>query len=88
MKNWLRGKAADFVRDVLLSHLAKERGIFQSEELERLLNIHNEGQRDFSTQIWAVAFFELWCEHWLDHSALALRDTSQNTVLGIPAISR
>jgi asparagine synthase (glutamine-hydrolysing) len=88
MKYWLRGRAADFVRDVLLSKPAKERGIFRSEELERLMNVHNKGRRDLSTQIWTVAFFELWCEHWLDNSTVASRDSSQNMVLETPAISR
>jgi asparagine synthase (glutamine-hydrolysing) len=66
LKYWFRGEAADFVRDVLLSQAARERGVFRPQELERLVDIHGQNRRDMSTQMWAVLFFELWCQKWLD----------------------
>jgi len=68
LKYWFRGEAADFVRDVLLSQTARERGIFRPLELKRLVDVHSQTGRDMSTQMWAILFFELWCQHWLDPS--------------------
>ena len=85
LKHWFRGKATSFVHEVLLSQRASERGIFRSEELERLVSAHKKGQRDFSAQIWAVAFFELWCEHWLDNSTPVWQETFQNLLPATPA---
>jgi len=67
LRHWFRGDAGEFVRDILLSKAAGERGIFRREELKRLVDTHRGGQRDLSSQIWTVAFFELWCRRWLDY---------------------
>jgi asparagine synthase (glutamine-hydrolysing) len=88
LKHWFRGRAGDFICDILLSQSARGRGIFRSGELERLADVHKKGQRDFSAQIWAVAFFELWCEHWLDNSATVPPATPEILLLGTSATSR
>ncbi len=66
LKYWFRRPLADFARDVLLSQQVRERGIFRTQELKVLLDEHAQGSRDFSTKIWALLFFELWCQTWLD----------------------
>ncbi len=78
LKHWFRGAAGDFVRDVLLSRAARERGIFDPRELERLVTVHGESHRDMSTQLWAVVFFELWCRHWLDQREWRSGDSVQS----------
>ncbi len=39
---------------------------FRSEEVDRMLNGDAQGRRDFSSKIWALLFFEMWCREWLD----------------------
>jgi asparagine synthase (glutamine-hydrolysing) len=78
LKYWLRGQAAELVRDVLLSKSARERGIFRPQELKRLVDGHH-GSRDFSSQLWAAVFFESWCRTWLDHSETAVAAPSATT---------
>jgi len=31
-----------------------------------LLARHAQGRRDWSSQIWSLICFELWCREWLD----------------------
>ncbi len=66
LKHWFRKEAADFAREVLLSSQARGRGLFESGEVARLLDVHAQGRRDLSNKLWALLFFELWCRHWLD----------------------
>jgi asparagine synthase (glutamine-hydrolysing) len=66
IKHWFRNEAADFARDILLSPSARQRGTFQVGEVERILERHAAGRRDFSHKIWSLLFFELWCREWMD----------------------
>ncbi len=71
LKHWFRKPVADFARDVLLSRQSRERGMFRPEELKFLLEEHAQGHRDFSAKIWALLFFEVWCQRWLDQPVAA-----------------
>lgn len=71
LKHWFRKEAADFARDVLLAQPARERGLFQPEEIRLCLDRHARGRRDFSGKLWALLFFELWCRSWLDQPVAA-----------------
>jgi asparagine synthase (glutamine-hydrolysing) len=66
LKHWFRKEAADFTREVLTSRQARERGLFDPQEIRLCLDRHARGRRDFSGKLWALLFFELWCRNWLD----------------------
>ena len=66
LKDWFRQEAGDFAHETLLSQRARERGFFQTAEVRRLLEGHRASGRDFASKIWALLFFELWCQTWLD----------------------
>lgn len=57
---WFRGDLRDFVRDVLLSKAATERGYFQRAEVERLVTEHQAGRADYAFQLWSLLMLELW----------------------------
>jgi asparagine synthase (glutamine-hydrolysing) len=61
---WFRHELRTMTRDVLLSRTARERGIFQPSEIERLLRLHDSGGRDCSARLWALLCFELWMGEW------------------------
>ena len=71
LKHWFRKDAADFACDILLSQPARERGLFHPREVELLLERHAQGRRDFSSKLWSLVFFELWCQTWLDKPVAA-----------------
>jgi asparagine synthase (glutamine-hydrolysing) len=65
---WFRGRLGDFVRDLLLSDTARQRGLFRTEYVEDLLDLHNKG-KDLDLQLWSLISFEMWCRTFLDGKA-------------------
>jgi asparagine synthase (glutamine-hydrolysing) len=64
---WFKGDLTGYVRELLLSERARQRGIFNPEAVETLLRLAAQGRpRDF--QIWTLISFELWCRRFLDHA--------------------
>ena len=64
--DWFRRELRDMTRDVLLGRQARQRGIFQTPEVEALLATHDAGRRDHSARLWALMCFELWMRQWVD----------------------
>jgi len=66
---WLRRELREMARDTLLGSAARQRGIFRSVEVERLLQVHDSGRRDYSARLWALLCLELWMERWTGGAA-------------------
>ena len=64
LAGWFRKELRDFSRDVLLDPRARQRGILRTAAVEGLLAAHQEGPRDFSSELWSLICFELWCRTW------------------------
>lgn len=63
---WFRGEMKDFVRDVLLSEKALDRGIVKREMLERYVNEHTNATHDHAFRIWSLLMLELWYQRFID----------------------
>jgi asparagine synthase (glutamine-hydrolysing) len=63
---WFRTDLKEFVRDVLLSQTARQRGYFDATLVERMIEDHHIGQRDWGHQLWALLTFEMWHRLYLD----------------------
>jgi asparagine synthase (glutamine-hydrolysing) len=63
---WFRGKLRTAFQDVLLSPRARQRGYFDSREVQRLLDEHLAGRRDHDLRLWQLLMFELWHRAYLD----------------------
>jgi asparagine synthase (glutamine-hydrolysing) len=63
---WFRGDLVRYAAEILLSDEARRRGFFETRALERFLDQHARGARNFGSAIWAVLVFELWCREFLD----------------------
>jgi asparagine synthase (glutamine-hydrolysing) len=61
---WFSGELRDMTRDILLSPSARQRGMFRTVEVERVLRVHDSGRRDCSARLWALVCFELWMRQW------------------------
>jgi asparagine synthase (glutamine-hydrolysing) len=61
---WFNAELRDMAHDTLLSSQARQRGIFRTIEVERLLRVHRTGRRDHSARLWALLCFELWMRRW------------------------
>ncbi len=66
---WARGRARDFFADTLLSRAARDRGIFDASEVERLI-LHGG---PFSRQLWGVLNLELWHQTFIDRARPSTR---------------
>ena len=59
---WYRTSLREFVRDILLSRRSRERGLFNTEALEQLL----EHEQPFGRVVWGVLCLELWHQEFVD----------------------
>ncbi|HEY0322872.1 MAG TPA: asparagine synthase (glutamine-hydrolyzing) [Pyrinomonadaceae bacterium] len=63
---WLRGEMQPFLRETLLSEKALARGLFRPEVVNRLVEQHTSGERDYAHQLWTLLMLELWFERFID----------------------
>jgi asparagine synthase (glutamine-hydrolysing) len=66
LDHWFRKELRDMTHDVLLGESARGRGIFQPDEVARLINEHEQRQFDHAYRLWALLVFELWMQRWCD----------------------
>ena len=62
LAEWSRGPLREFVADHLLSQRARERGLYQMDQVESLI----AGERPFGRQIWGLLNIELWHRAFID----------------------
>ena len=65
---WMREDLRPLTEDALLDQTARERGLFDSGQVERMLDEHLGGA-DHSHQLWAMLNLELWLRSCVDPSA-------------------
>ncbi len=68
---WLKdgGRMRELVNDVLGSRSARERGYFQQDFVTRLMQQHERGSWDYSSEIFRLLMLELWHREYLDGRA-------------------
>jgi asparagine synthase (glutamine-hydrolysing) len=69
---WCRGQLRDAFRDLLQSPRLRQRGYFNTREIDRMLDEHFTGRRDHELRLWQLFMFELWHRQYMD-GALAAR---------------
>ncbi len=63
--HWFKKDLAEYARDIILSKQAVDRNIFNQNYIQSILKNHQKKGRDLSARIWALLFFEHWCNHWM-----------------------
>ncbi len=63
---WFRTEMKEFVREVLLSERAMNRGIIRPEILRKYVDDHIEAKRDYAPRLWALMMLELWFQRFID----------------------
>ncbi len=63
---WFRAELKDFVRDLLLSSRARQRGLFRPQAVQRLLDRHQRREQDHTYPLWALLMLELWHVEMVD----------------------
>jgi asparagine synthase (glutamine-hydrolysing) len=63
---WFRHELRGYITDVLTDPAAIDRGYFDPSYVRELLDRHQDGSRDNSTQLWALLMFEIWHREIVD----------------------
>jgi asparagine synthase (glutamine-hydrolysing) len=69
ISKWLRKELKDYVYDVLLDRRTLNRGYFEKEGIERLLEEHLSQRYDHSAKIWSLLFLEIWFRIFMDQES-------------------
>jgi asparagine synthase (glutamine-hydrolysing) len=64
--HWFRGELKGFLTETVLSDRAVKRGLFKRETVQRLIQLHTSGERDYSHQLWTLLMLELWFQRFID----------------------
>jgi len=63
LNEWYRqGPVRDFVREILLGTTARQRGLFDTQQVETLL----DSERSYGRNVWGLLSLELWMQTFLD----------------------
>jgi asparagine synthase (glutamine-hydrolysing) len=66
LAEWFRGDLGAYARDVLQGRRTRERGLLDARAMSTVLDEHQSGARDRSSQMWALLCLEEWARRWLD----------------------
>ncbi|MEX0725253.1 MAG: asparagine synthase (glutamine-hydrolyzing) [Planctomycetaceae bacterium] len=68
LDHWFRNELKELLRDTLLSTKALQRGYFNPEAVEKLVDDHLASRVDHSNRLWSLLCFELWQRMFLDET--------------------
>ncbi len=63
---WFRGDWQNYLKDIILSDIALNRGYFNEAGIRKLVNDHTEGRADYGYCLWALLMLELWHQEFVD----------------------
>jgi asparagine synthase (glutamine-hydrolysing) len=63
---WFRNDLAPMLKETLLDETSARRGLFEQHLLQKMVNEHIEGRRDWFNRLWAFLFLELWFREFID----------------------
>ena len=66
MAHWFQGKLKTYVREILLSDLARSRNIFNMAKIEHIISDNEIGKANNNYQIWTLLMLEHWYRTYID----------------------
>jgi asparagine synthase (glutamine-hydrolysing) len=81
---WVRGPWNGVVREVLLDRRSRERGILDTDAVDRLLRDHASGRVDGGDHIWSLLNLELWYRTFIDRLGTQTLPAPHTTPAGRP----
>jgi asparagine synthase (glutamine-hydrolysing) len=66
VRSWLSHDLRDMVMDLLSPARVKDRGIFDADAVQKMLQADAGGEGDFTLPIWSLLTFELWQQAFID----------------------
>ena len=66
LDKWLRSDLSPLLKETLLDETFGRRGLFKQRHMEKMVNEHVGGKRNWSNRLWAFLFLELWFREFID----------------------
>jgi len=66
LEHWFRKELKDYVKEILLSQKAIERGLFNKNYIEKLIADHQTGRANYANHLWALLTLEHWFRQYFD----------------------
>ena len=66
--SWFQSDLYPYTRDILLDPRSQGRGLFKPGVVEKVLDFHTQGRRDYSEWIYMLLMLELWFQTFVDES--------------------
>jgi asparagine synthase (glutamine-hydrolysing) len=77
---WLTNELKEMTDDLLAESQVTRRGLFRADSVQRLVQEHRAGNRDWSMQIWQFMTLELWMQNFLDRPSCAVAQPVQAAI--------
>jgi asparagine synthase (glutamine-hydrolysing) len=80
LRHWMRNELKSLIMSVLLDASTRERGYFNPQGVQRLLDEHFQERRDHSARIWRFFMFELWHRNFISNVGVVKAATHADKV--------
>ncbi|HKC64723.1 MAG TPA: asparagine synthase (glutamine-hydrolyzing), partial [Pyrinomonadaceae bacterium] len=86
IQQWINKQLRARIRETLSDARTRERGIIEPRYVRLLLDEHERGRRDHSTQLWALFMLELWQRTFVDNAG-AKRHAQPAAIDLVPSVT-
>lgn len=66
VRSWLRGELRPLVDDLLSAERIRRRGLFDADEVRRIIDLNLSGREDLNLQVFQLLTFEMWMQEFID----------------------
>jgi asparagine synthase (glutamine-hydrolysing) len=66
IRSWLRGPLRPMVDDLLSAESVRQRGLFEPQEVRRIIDANLSGREDYNLQVFQLLNLELWHRQFID----------------------
>jgi asparagine synthase (glutamine-hydrolysing) len=67
IRSWLAGDLKPMVEDLLSPETVRARGLFDPDEVQRIVSANSANAEDNAIRIWALLTLEIWQRTYLDN---------------------
>jgi asparagine synthase (glutamine-hydrolysing) len=67
LADWLRGEIKSLAEQKLFNSTGGLSDYFKINEIQKLWDQHQVGERDFSAPLWSMLMFQMWWDNYMQH---------------------
>lgn len=68
LEAWFRGPLLPMLRDIVSPEFLKETGLFNVQQVEKMINDHVACRKDYAYQLYCLLIFGMWWRIWISRS--------------------